>query len=146
MQKRWFTLPLLSFLLSACSQTGQYPIYSQKQPEIVFADWYLRGVFNWWEAKPAYKLQHGSSGWFVDVELIADEQPYDFKFSNVNWTTDQTCGASYKGLAISLKQSMSLSCGSTAENMRFTPPKTGTYRFSVKGSPNTSLMLSIIPL
>lgn len=145
MQKRWLALPL-SLLITACTQTGQYPVFQEKQPEIVFSDWYLRGVFNWWEAKPAYQLQRGSNGWYVDVELIADEQPYDFKFSNANWTTGQTCGASYKGLAIALKQSMSLTCGAEAANMRFTPPRTATYRFTVKGSPNTSLMLNITAL
>lgn len=146
MQKRWLTLPLLTVLTSACTQTGQFPVYQEKQPEIVFSEWYLRGVFNWWEAKPGYKLKRGNNGWYVDVELIADDQPYDFKFSNASWATGQTCGASYKGLTIGLRQSMSLTCGAVSQNMRFTPPQTATYRFTVKGSPNTSLMLSITTL
>ncbi|GGF64560.1 hypothetical protein [Alteromonas lipolytica] len=146
MQKRRFALSLLLLFLSGCAQTGSFVLQQQEQPEIVFSQWYLRGVFNWWEAKPAYQLKQKNDRWYVDVELIADGQPYDFKFSNVNWTTDQTCGASYKGLAISLKQSMSMLCGANAENMRFTPPRTATYRFAVKGSPNSSLMLSITAL
>ena len=95
MQKRWLLLsPLM--ILSACSQTSQYPIFTPQKPEIVFSDWYLRGVFNWWEAQPRYQLNASAKGWYVDVELIADQQPYDFKFSNASWTTGQTCGASYK--------------------------------------------------
>ena len=143
MQKRWLALLFTIFFLSACSQTGRYPIYQVKQPEIVFSDWYIRGVFNWWEAKAAYQLKEGNNGWFVDVELIADDQPYDFKFSNATWTTDQTCGANYKGLVVALNQATSLTCGAASQNLRFTPPKTATYRFTVKGSPNSSLLLSV---
>lgn len=145
MQKRWLLLsPLM--ILSACSQTSQYPIFTPQKPEIVFSDWYLRGVFNWWEAQPRYQLSASAKGWYVDVELIADQQPYDFKFSNATWTTEQTCGSSYKGYAVAVNEEVILTCGEYAENLQFTPGKTGTYRFAVEGQRSSGIALTVSKL
>ncbi len=147
MQKRWFIIvPAMLMLLSACTQTGSYPIYQEQKPEIVFSQWYLRGVFNWWEAKPAYQLQRGNNQWFVDVELIADEQPYDFKFANASWTLSQTCGGNYKGLVVGLNQAVTLSCAQQAENLQFIPQRTALYRFAVSGNTDTQITLTITQL
>ncbi|NVK56980.1 MAG: hypothetical protein HWE26_15360 [Alteromonadaceae bacterium] len=147
MQKRWLVIiPAIVMFLSACTQTGSYPIYQEQQPRIVFSQWYLRGVFNWWEAKPAYQLQRGSNSWYVDVELIADEQPYDFKFSNANWTLSQTCGGNYKGLIVALNHPVTLSCADQAENLQFIPTKTAVYRFGVTGNTDSQITLTITQL
>ncbi|MDC8829154.1 hypothetical protein [Alteromonas gilva] len=147
MQKRRFAMvAVLLVFLAGCTQTGMYPMYPEQKPRIVFSDWYLRGVFNWWEAKPAYQLQRGNSKWYVDVELIADGQPYDFKFSNANWTLSQTCGGSYKGLRVILSEPTVLSCAEQAENLQFIPKTTATYRFAVTGNTDSQIILTITQL
>lgn len=143
MHKHRLLLAPIVMLLTACSQTAQYPIFTPQKPEIVFSDWYLRGIFNWWEAQPRYQLMSTKEGWYVDVELIADQQPYDFKFSNATWSTEQTCGSSYKGYAVSVNSDTVLTCGEYAENLQFTPIKTGVYRFTVKGKRASGIVLTV---
>ncbi|QJR82803.1 hypothetical protein CA267_009425 [Alteromonas pelagimontana] len=117
--------------LSACSSRGTVSIPGiTEPPAIQFENLYLRGVFNWWEANDPYKLTRGKGGWFVDVELIADGQPYDFRLSDAYWTPDQTCGAEYKGQMALLATAAYLDCGAESENLQFTPQSTGTYRFA----------------
>ena len=78
--------------LSACSSSGSFkiPEIAPDVPRIQFENMFLRGVFNWWEADPSYKFKRSNSGWTVDVELIADGQPYDFRLSDAKWTPSQS--------------------------------------------------------
>lgn len=145
MQKRWYVLIALLSFLSACTQTGKYGVYSSRAPAIEFSQWYIRGVFNWWEAQSAYQLQQSDDTWFVDVELFSDQQTqtYDFKFSNVNWETDQTCGANAGDYNVSTQKPFKLSCGESIHNLQFTPSQTGIYRFSISGKNNNNLILTV---
>ncbi|WP_245953191.1 hypothetical protein [Alteromonas aestuariivivens] len=126
------SIPVIATLvmLSACSSQPLSSIPGLGSgPDINFDNQYLRGVFNWWEASPAYRLSAGSNGWYVDVELIADGQPYDFKLSDSLWTPNNTCGARYNGQSPLLQTPLYLICGSDAQNLQFTPSTTGVYRF-----------------
>ena len=101
LKKAIFLFSLLT--LSACSSTGSINVPGiSSPPEITFSNLYLRGVFNWWEANAPYKFTEGNGGWQVDVELIADGQPYDFKVSDANWTPSQSCGGKYKGQPVTV--------------------------------------------
>ena len=73
-----------TLLLSACTSSGKIalPELPSSSPRIAVEDLYLRGVFNWWEATPAYRFKQDGVNWHVNVELIADGQPYDFKLSD----------------------------------------------------------------
>ncbi len=132
-------------LLTGCSSSGQFPLPgASASPEIQFDKLYLRGVFNWWEATPAFKFERGGNrGWFVDVELIADGQPYDFRISNQSWSPGQTCGAKYSGQAVLSNSVVYIECNPGEQNLQFTPSTTGVYRFSISPASGDELGLII---
>lgn len=124
----------LAFLISACT-TKNYSILEPSENQVVeninFQSLYFRGVFNWWEANEAYQLKETNDGWFVDIELIADGQPYDFKISDAYWSPAQTCGADYAGQQVIKDSTLEIQCGGSVNNLQFTPVKTAVYRFFV---------------
>ena len=132
-------------LLSGCSSNSIVNSLpgTNMSSDVSFDEMYLRGVFNWWEATPAYQLKEGRSNWYVDVELIADGQPYDFKLADKVWTASQTCGGKYKGQPAILNKTTHLVCGSDAENIQFVPSTTGTYRFSFARASGNEVRLEI---
>ena len=140
---------LLSLFLTACSSSGSFNIPEMAKPDeanIKFSQLYLRGVFNWWEATPAYRFSQGSNGWYVDVELIADGQPYDFRLSDAQWTPSQSCGAKYKGQPVMLESRIYLVCAQSSENLQFTPSTTGIYRFTIAPANKNEISLFISKL
>lgn len=139
------TLFLFSLLtLSACSSTGSINVPGiSSAPEVEFSNLYLRGVFNWWEANAPYKFTKGNGGWQVDVELIADGQPYDFKVSDANWTPSQSCGGKYKGQPVTVNTTSYLICAGDSETLQFTPSDTGTYRFTIMSASGNEIRLLI---
>ena len=130
--KKLLTIASMCIALSACSSSGSFkiPEIAPDVPRIQFENMFLRGVFNWWEADPSYKFKRSNSGWTVDVELIADGQPYDFRLSDAKWTPSQSCGGKYKGQPVMLGSTVYLVCEQGSENLQFTPSSTGTYRFT----------------
>lgn len=106
---------------------------------------YLRGVFSWWEADEKYKLIELSDNVYsTSIELIADGQPYDFKFADINWTPGLNCGyASESDKVINVGDSVKSNCVTTDENFRFTPTETGTFQFTIDfsgfGAPKVSI-------
>ena len=134
--KKSLTIAALCFALSACSSSGSFkiPEIAPEVPRIQFENLFLRGVFNWWEADPSYKFTRTSAGWSVEVELIADGQPYDFRISDAKWTPSQSCGGKYKGQPVMLGSTVYLVCEQGSENLQFTPSSTGVYRFTVNAA------------
>lgn len=145
MLSRFFIVSVFLISLSGCSSSGQFslPGMSDNEPEIDFDALYLRGVFNWWEASPAYRFQASDNGWYVDVELIADGQPYDFRLSDADWSPAQTCGAKYPGQTVSVAASVYLVCNPGQQNIQFTPSTTGVYRFTVSPASGNEVILVI---
>jgi len=122
-----------SLVLTACSSRSGFsiPEIIDPTPNVKFENLYLRGVFNWWEASPAYQFTSHSHGWYVDVELIADGQPYDFRLSDDKWSPSQSCGGRYQGQPVMLESVTYLVCQQSSENLQFTPSNTGVYRFTI---------------
>ncbi|AWL10519.1 hypothetical protein HMF8227_00005 [Saliniradius amylolyticus] len=118
----------LATLLAGCSVTRDI-LPQQSVPE----DLYLRGVFNWWEADEAYRLSASDKAIFsTTAELIADGQPYDFRFADKDWSPGANCGyENATDQSISLNQVVIADCDSENNHFQFTPPKTDTYRFSI---------------
>ncbi|WP_232366358.1 hypothetical protein [Salinimonas sediminis] len=139
-------LPLcFAVLMAGCSSSSvvnQLPGMNSS-PSIEFSKLYLRGVFNWWEASAPYRLNEGDEGWYTDIELIADGQPYDFKVSDKVWTPAQTCGAKYQGQHVVALDTVFLVCGSDAQNLQFTPTTTDTYRFTFASASGNEIRLTI---
>jgi hypothetical protein len=106
---------------------------------------YLRGVFSWWEADEKYKLVELSDRVYsTSIELIADGQPYDFKFADSNWTPGTNCGyASESDKIIVVGEPVRSNCVTTDENFRFTPTETGRFKFTIDfnrfGAPKVSI-------
>lgn len=132
------TLALVSSLLCGCASTAIEKFTQDKN----YDGLYLRGVFSWWEADEKYKLAKISNQIFAtSIELIADGQPYDFKFADADWTPGFNCGFSnQRDQIIKVGKAVSADCETTDENFRFTPSETGVYEFTIDfsgfGSPN----------
>ena len=127
-------------ILSGCASNILDPFISSDK---AYDELYLRGVFTWWEADPKYKLQATENGRYATtIKLIADGQPYDFKFSDANWTPGLNCGYLNKDndQMVTLGGFVSSGCDSNDQNFKFIPSETGFYEFSIDFS-NPSLPL-----
>ena len=111
-------------------------------PLINYEALYLRGIFNWWEAEPAYLVKAGNDGFYVDVKLIADGQPYDFRFADNNYTSELNCGADTPYTPLTEGQKRDLVCISGSHNLQFIPSETGTYRFKLLTNGNPTLLIT----
>ena len=147
--KKGLLLPLLLLgMLSGCASTAKLRDYI---PLVDNADtraydtMYLRGIFNWWEAEAPYLLKSNDAGAYVaEVSLIADGQPYDFKFADSVYTPDLTCGAfNPAGQSIKQDEKVELLCAATAGNLKFTPEETATYLFVVTPGNPTELSIKL---
>ena len=114
--------------LSGCTSSG-----SRQFTEKTFENMYLRGVFTWWEADESFKLTLIEDGlYFATAKLIADGQPYDFKFSDADWTPEYSCGSlQAEGQVLVLKDEQVAKCEADSGNFQFTPSETGTYEFYI---------------
>lgn len=119
----------LASMISGCATNVIEGFTKEKD----FNGLYLRGVFSWWEADEKYKLvERSSQVYSTSIELIADGQPYDFKFADANWTPGMNCGYAFESdRVIIVGDSVSSDCESTDENFRFTPSETGTFLFTI---------------
>lgn len=115
-------------LLSGCSTTR-----SLKLSEKTFENMYLRGVFTWWEADENFKLSLVNKKLYMaSAKLIADGQPYDFKFSDAEWTPEYSCGSvQASGLVLDTIKTQIAKCDASSGNFRFTPDETGKYEFYI---------------
>ncbi|MGK0476650.1 MAG: hypothetical protein ACJAYV_002325 [Oleispira sp.] len=133
----------ISSLLSGCA-TSVIDNFTKEQN---YDGLYLRGVFSWWEADEKYKLiTTADDVYSTSIELIADGQPYDFKFADSNWTPGMNCGyASQSDKVIVVGKSVKSNCETTDENFRFTPSQTGIFQFTIDfsrfGAPRVSINL-----
>lgn len=139
--KNIITITLIVFFTTGCATTG-IPTFAQEEN---FEGLYLRGVFTWWEADEKYKLMETTKQRYsTQIDLIADGQPYDFKFADADWTPGLNCGYSHKSdQVILLGQYSDSDCESTDENFQFTPLETGRYEFIIDfsgfGSPEVQV-------
>lgn len=125
----FISIAILTSLLSGCATN----VIDSFIKEHNYDGLYLRGVFSWWEADEKYKLvEQADKVYSTSIELIADGQPYDFKFADSNWTPGMNCGFSRESeKVIVVGDSVSSNCESTDENFRFTPTETGTFQFTI---------------
>lgn len=132
---------MLTSLVSGCATN----VIDSLNKEQSYDGLYLRGVFSWWEADEKYRLVELSDlVYSTTIELIADGQPYDFKFADAEWTPGMNCGyANEWDRVIVVGDSVKTNCESTDENFQFTPSETGHFRFTIDfsgfGSPKVSI-------
>ncbi|MDG1815680.1 MAG: hypothetical protein P8J70_00785 [Glaciecola sp.] len=122
-----------------------FPVVSTT-PSINYEALYLRGIFNWWEAEPAYLVVSGDDGFYVDVKLIADGQPYDFRFADSNYTSELNCGADTPDTPLAQGKTRDLVCVSGSHNLQFIPSETGTYRFKLLANGNPTLIITRVDI
>lgn len=124
------------FAITGCAVPSTSELFSTT-PEKNYSEVYLRGVFNWWEATDAFKFKVVDEYTLsVDVELIADGQPYDFKVADNTWSPAFNCGLATQSAAMSINVDVELYCYSDSLNLQFTPAETATYRFELDVSNN----------
>ncbi len=94
---------------------------------------YLRGVFTWWDAEEEFKLKPaGQDLYYASAELVADGQPYDYKFADAGWSSGANCGFLGKeDEIVEVGKRNKVNCSSVFENFKFTPPETGVYNFYI---------------
>lgn len=133
----YFSLPtfrlimvcIWAILLSCCTATNNVFVATQ------ISNWdklYLRGVFTWWEAEEQYRVNQVEKDLYrVSVELIADGQPYDFKFADQHWTPGLRCGYANKqqDQTLRLGKVVNANCDTQVNNFKFTPDQSGEFHF-----------------
>lgn len=134
MVKKLSLLFLCLAVLSACSTSPTTPDSTGAKATDTSKAIYLRGVFNWWEAIEENRLQAvpSSPGLFKTrtVEpLIADGQPYEWKFVDADWTCGSNFGHKEQNSTIVLEQELALDNCSPFNNLSFTPLEDGYYDF-----------------
>ena len=118
---------LATALLSGCSTT----FVEQLLPPQDYQSLYLRGVFNWWEADENYKVSQREQDVFVSsAKLIADGQPYDFKFADAQWQPGLSCGPIDEQV-LTTSNKLEADCNNPQANFKFTPSETGVYEFYI---------------
>ena len=129
--------------LSACSTQSARKLISF-EPDRNYQDMYLRGVFNWWEATEQFRLTRvGPYLYSINIELIADGQPYDFKVADASWTPEFNCGFEYAPEQVELDNSVELICEQTSQNIQFVPSETGIFTFAFDISDNNEPELTV---
>jgi hypothetical protein len=117
--------------LSGCAVPSASDIFSSA-PQKDYSNMYLRGVFNWWEANEQFKFAPISEDLFVvEIELIADGQPYDFKVADDTWSPAYNCGLALSADALSMNDPIELYCYTDSLNLQFIPSETAIYRFEL---------------
>ena len=129
MKRRIAFLIVLSMLVSGCSTT-----FVEQILEKDYESFYLRGVFTWWEADENYRVKLVEGKLYkASVKLIADGQPYDFKFADENYAPGYDCGSPVgtEGKVLVTGKSALAVCEEPGGNFQFTPEETATYDFFI---------------
>ncbi|WP_143871079.1 hypothetical protein [Catenovulum sediminis] len=121
---------ITAILTSGCSVTP-YPAQTEVQNREDFL--YLRGNFTWWDIEEHAKVKQVEGQLYkATVELIADGQPYEFKFADENWSLGANCGYYEKAdQLVTLDAKVSANCNAKFEPFRFIPQVTGDYDFFI---------------
>ncbi len=122
-------LLVVATTLSGCSTT-----FVEQILEKDYQSFYLRGVFTWWEADENYRVQQVEGKLYKSsVKLIADGQPYDFKFSDESYAPGYDCGSltGTQGKVLVEGETATASCEEPGGNFQFTPTETGNYDFFI---------------
>lgn len=119
-----------ALLVAGCGSTSSAGAGGAKDYSKIL---YLRGVFTWWDAEEDYKVKKvGDARYMSKAELVADGQPYEFKFADGAWTSGTNCGYKTKeDEVIELGKPAKSNCSSAFENFKFTPPENGVYDFYI---------------
>ncbi|MDF2179735.1 hypothetical protein P2G88_15900 [Aliiglaciecola sp. CAU 1673] len=131
---------VMAGLLSSCATGPGAP--AKKQIEAL----YLRGVFTWWEADERFLMQPNKAGVYqTEAELIADGQPYDFRFADKAWSKGSNCGyANKQDEKIKLGIAVQADCDTANNNFKFTPKRTGVYQFTIDFSKADGPWVSVL--
>jgi len=94
---------------------------------------FLRGVFTWWDAEEEFRIKRVDGDLYkASAELVADGQPYDFKFADAGWTSGKNCGyKSKEDETVEIGKKSKANCSSVFENFKFTPAEDGVYTFYI---------------
>lgn len=127
------SIAAFSLFLGGCTTTKTFvDKLSGEKPD--YSSLYLRGSFTWWEADEAYRVvEHKDNIYRVVVELVADGQPYDFKFADKDWSTGLSCGYKNKSSDENLQVNLTVNanCDTPVDNFVFTPKESGKYIFQI---------------
>lgn len=143
--KQFLQIGVLSVFVTGCTTTHQIIDMVSDKPD--YSQLFLRGSFTWWEADPQYQVQnYANNQYSVAVELVADGQPYEFKFADENWSPGLSCGYKSKenDEILELGRIVDANCDTPVDNFKFTPPTSGKYLFIIDFSGWTSPEVKVV--
>lgn len=140
-----FIVLLLSLqVLAGCATSSGTKIFAD-QINKDYSNMYLRGIFNWWEARESFKLTLTSENTYTaTIELIADGQPYDFKVADNAWSMELNCGNEFGATELTLNKARKLICAADSVNLQFTPSETSQYQFIFDVSDSQQPLITIV--
>lgn len=134
MKLKSIALILSATLVSSGCTTTKSIVDNLGSESLDYDSLYLRGSFSWWEADEAYKVVEVKDNVYrVVVELVADGQPYDFKFADKDWSEGLSCGYRDKSSDeyLTLDKTVSANCNTPVDNFVFIPQESGKYVFQI---------------
>jgi len=96
---------------------------------------YVRGVFTWWDAEPEFQAKMIEANlWTASAELVADGNPYEWKFADGAWSAGTNFGYEKSGdfdgtIKVGVENKVAVNPNSAFENLKFTPEKDGVFNF-----------------
>lgn len=127
---RILLVAILAQVIAGCSTVpNNQPQALQDRADFL----YLRGSFTWWDIEEHAKVETVAEQVYrATVELVADGQPYQFKFADANWSLGANCGFyATKDEVLSLNDKVRSNCSAKFEPFSFTPKVTGYYDFYI---------------
>ena len=125
---------IVSAAITGCASSQKIADALLEEP-IDFTNVFLRGSFSWWEADEKFRLNEiGNGEYAVSVDLVADGQPYDFKFADTDYTPKYTCGFASQQMEVlqeGVEADVSCNTAASVDNFKFTPTSSGTYQFKL---------------
>ncbi|MAM86421.1 MAG: hypothetical protein CME36_03815 [unclassified Hahellaceae] len=134
-------LVTITLLLAGCATSGGEATNKSGKPDLS-QTLYLRGMFTWWDADDAYKVQRvGEDLYKATAKLEADGQPYEFKFADASWSPGTNCGfLNPEDKEVELGRKLMANCSSKFENFYFIPEETAEYEFYFDDSGETPVV------
>lgn len=131
MFKRLLLASAVAALATGCASSGSSVTGNAIETRDLNEFIYLRGVFTWWDAEPEFKVKARSKNIYcANAELVADGEPYEFKFADKDWTTN--CGfLDEEDEVVQPGRRSKSNCQSAFNNFKFTPEETGNYAFCI---------------
>lgn len=110
-------------------------------PRPLFVRGLLRGGNGDWSTSRALDFTAGPNYQSTYNDIEAGQQ--EFKIADTGWAADTNCGGATSGVTVQLGRPTILSCFADSQNLRITPPSSGSYVFRLDATSLTNPVLTV---